>query len=91
MKRVIEAEMEIRAKSFKTALNKFFKKYPELDYWKEVFEYMFENNKDHEINDLDCNGNKIEWSYSLWLDVNYDSYYFCVIERAQKQSTPERV
>lgn len=41
MKRVIEVEMETRCKNVKTALNRLFKKYPALDYWREVFEYIW--------------------------------------------------
>lgn len=81
MERIVDVDMEIKTKRFETALNKFFKKYPELDYWKCVFEGMYENGEDHFIDNIDNFGNKIEWSYSLWLDVNEDSFYFAVIER----------
>lgn len=83
MKRVIEVEMTTKTKKVATAINKFFKKYPELDYWKEVFEYMAENNKDFECDNLFADGtdNK-DWTYALHLDINEDNVYMCVIERA---------
>lgn len=82
MERIIEAEMEIKAKKDETAINRFFKKYSEIDYWKETFEYMVENGVEHFVNDLDNMGNKIDWSYSLWFIRSDDSVYMAVIERA---------
>ena len=83
MKRTIEAEMEIRVKNFETALNRFFKKFPKIDYWREEFEYMYENDKDFECDNMFANGEKNnDWTYALHLDCNEDSYYMCVIERA---------
>lgn len=88
MKRVIEAEFETTAKKFETALNRFFKKYPELDYWKEQFEYMYEHNIDFTCDNIFADGTTNEnWSWALHLVINDlvmndDSYYFCVIERA---------
>lgn len=37
MKRIVEAEMEVRTNSVKRAINKFFVKFADLDYWKEQF------------------------------------------------------
>lgn len=83
MKRVLEAEMEIKAKKDETAINRFFKKYPEIDYWKETFEYMAENGEEHFIDDMFADGTKnTDWSYSLWFIRNDDSVYMAVIERA---------
>ena len=83
MKRTVEAEMTVKTKNPNTALNRFFKKYPELDYWREQFEYMAENNKDFECDNLFANGEKNnEWCYALHLDINEDNIYICVIERA---------
>ena len=83
MKRIIEAEMEIRVNNFEIALNRFFKKFPEIDYWREEFEDMYENDKDFECDNMLANGEKNnDWSYALHLDCNEDSYYMCVIERA---------
>ena len=43
MERIINVDMEINTKNINTALNRFFKKYSSLIYWKETFEYMYEN------------------------------------------------
>lgn len=88
MVRKIEAEMETTAAKVKTALDRFFKKYPELDYWGEQFEYMYENHQDFCCDNLMANGEKNpNWCYALHLNVNehfYDNkfdFYICVIER----------
>lgn len=85
MKRVIEAEMETRAAKLSTALDRFFKKYPSLDYWRETFEYMAENNE-HFFSDFYFDtANRVKnenWAYALHLDRNDNDYYICVIERA---------
>lgn len=83
MKRIVEAELETKAKKFETALNRFFKKFPDLEYWREQFEYMFDNDQDFCCDNLMANGEKNnDWCYALHLDVNDDQYYLCVIERA---------
>ena len=83
MKRVIEAEMNSKAKTPEKAINKFFKKYPELEYWKETFEYMANNNEDFFSDNTFANGEKNEdWAYALHFDFNEDYFYMCVIERA---------
>lgn len=83
MKRVIEAEMETTCNKFTTALNRFLKKYPELEYWKETFEYMSENGENFFCDNYFASGeyNK-DWAYALHLNINGDCYYMCVIERA---------
>lgn len=83
MKIVTEVDMEIECKKFSTALNRFFKKYPELEYWKETFEYMFENNQDFFADTKLANGERNpDWAYALHLDVYEDHFYMAVIERA---------
>ena len=89
MIKTVNVDMEIKAKKFETALNKFFSKYPELDYWRETFEYMHETGENHFVDDLFGDGTKNQdWTYSLWLDENEgiasgsNYYYFAVIERA---------
>lgn len=83
MKRIIEVEFETRCKKASTAIERFFKKYPSLNYWKETFEWMAENNKDFECDNLLGDGTKNkDWSFALHLDINEDYYYFCIIERA---------
>lgn len=82
MKRVIEIEKEYKATP-KKAIEKFFKKFPEINYWKETFEWMLESGTEHFTDDMMADGTKNnEWCYSLWLDQNDDYTYICVIERA---------
>lgn len=89
MTRIIEVEFETSAVKVETALNRFFVKYPELKYWRETFEWMEENNKDFECNNLFGDGTRnTEWTYALHLDINEHimdnskDFYICVIERA---------
>ncbi len=89
MKRVVEVEFETTVAKIETAFNRFFKKYPELEYWRESFEWLAENNKDFECNNLMADGTKNnEWTYALHLDINEHiksnkiDVYMCVIERA---------
>lgn len=83
MKRIIEAEMETRCKKISTALDRFFKKNPTLDYWRETFEYMAENNLDFFSDSIMADGTKNkDWAYALHLDINENDFYICVIERA---------
>lgn len=82
MTRTVNVDMDITCKKFETALNRFFKKYPELDYWKETFEWMFEDNVDFFCDNRYADGTKnYDWS-ALHLDC-FDSghYYIAVIER----------
>lgn len=83
MTRKVSVDMDITCKKFETALNRFFKKYPELDYWKETFEWMFEDGVDFFCDNLFADGTRNhDWSYALHLDC-FDSghYYMAVIER----------
>lgn len=81
MKRTIEVEAEYKLTA-KKAIAKFFKKYPELDYWKELLEYMAENNEEHYCDDKYADGTKnTEWTYSIWLDQNGEYTYIAIIER----------
>jgi hypothetical protein len=83
MKRTIDVDIEVTTKNINTALNKFFKKYPSLIYWKENFEYMYENNQDFFCDDKLADGTKNnKWCYALHLDINENSIYMAVIERA---------
>jgi hypothetical protein len=84
MHRTIDVDMEVKTKNIETALNKFFKKYPSLIYWKENFEYMNENNQDFFSDEKLGNGTKNnDWCYALHLDINENSIYMAVIERKQ--------
>ena len=83
MKRIVDVDMEVKCKKVKTALNRFFKKYPELNYFYEQFEYMAENNIDFDCNNIYNDGTKnSEWTYALHLDIYEDHCYIAVIERA---------
>ena len=70
MKRIIDVDMECRCKKVTTALDKFFKKYPTLNYWREHLEYMADGTKNN------------FWSWALHLDIEEDYIYIAVIERA---------
>lgn len=84
MKRITNIDAEISCKKFSTALNRFMKKYPGHEEWKETFEWMYENGIDFFCDDTYADGTKnTDWCYALHLDV-YDSghYYMALIERA---------
>lgn len=82
MQRTVDIDMEVNTKNINTALNRFFKKYPSLNYWIETFEYMYENNQDYfSDNKLADGTNNINWCYALHLDINENSIYIAVIER----------
>lgn len=89
MNRTIEVEMTARANSIEKAIAKFFGKHPELEYWKETFENMAENNESFfsDITMADGTHNS-DWAYALHLDVNENvrkkdfTVYMCIIERA---------
>lgn len=82
MKRTVNVDKEYRCSAEK-AIEKFFKRFPELDYWKETFEWMNADNVNHFIDDLFANGEKNnDWTYSLWLDKDENYTYIAVIERA---------
>lgn len=83
MKRVKEYEREYRTNNVKEAIKRFFEAYSDVDYWKEQFEYMFENGQEFCCDNFMANGeeNK-DWSYALHLDVDEKYVDICVIERA---------
>ena len=83
MKRVIDVDLEVRYKKAETALNRFFKKFPDLNYWREQFEYMLENNVEFESDETLNDGtyNK-DWSWAVHCQNVEDWFYFAVIERA---------
>ncbi len=84
MRTVINVDATYFVAKFETALRRFLKKYPELDYWKEMFEWMYENDVDYESNSLmSDNTYNPNWTYTLRLDAEDHCFYFCVIEREQ--------
>lgn len=83
MKRVIDIDMEIKANTTEKAFNRFFKKHPSLEYWRETFEYMAENGQVFFCDNLFGNGERNKnWSYALHLNINDGYIYMAVIERA---------
>lgn len=82
MTRVVDIDVTYKMDA-KKAIKKFFKGHPELDYWKEQFEWMNETNTDHFDDRRMADGTiNNEWCYSLWLDKIDDNItYIAVIER----------
>lgn len=83
MERTLEIENLYKSNA-KKAINKFFKAHPELDYWKEQFEWMAETGIESFNDTMMADGtyNK-DWAYSLHLDqYEGDQTYICIIERA---------
>ena len=84
MTRITDIDADITCKKFETALNRFMKKYPNHEEWRETFEWMYENGIDFFCDNMFADGTKNnDWCYALYLDV-YDSghYYLALIERA---------
>jgi len=82
MTRTLEIESNTN-KSGKKAIRYFFRRHPELIYWKETFEYMLNNNLDFFCDNTYGDGTKNnDWSYALHLDAEEDHTYICIIERS---------
>ena len=82
MKRTVDVDMTYRGKDLKKALDKFFKKYPSLNYWREQLEYMEENNQDFDSDSTLADGTKNNfWSWALHLDIEENYIYIAIIER----------
>ena len=83
MTRTVNVDMETRVAKVETAFNRFFKKHPELEYWRETFEYMAENNEDFFSDKTMADGTvNTNWAYALHLDIDDKFVYMAVIERA---------
>ncbi len=83
MKRIIDIDMTCNCKKVSTALNRFFKKYPNLNYWRELLEYMAANNIDFESDKKMADGSyNNKWCWALHLDIEENYIYIAVIERA---------
>lgn len=82
MERIINVDFETNCKKIYTALNRFFNKFPELNYWEETFIWMFENGKrffsDGVLEDGLLSN---DWAYALHLIEDEDYFYIAVIER----------
>lgn len=84
MNKVVSVDMNCRCKKLSTALDRFFNKYPTLDYWKETFEYMAENNLVFFSDNIMADGTKNKfWRYALHLVIEENYIYIAVIERDQ--------
>ncbi len=79
MTKITDIYIDTTCKKFETALSRFLKKYEGHEEWKEVFEWMNENEIDF-YSDKDENGRN--WSYALHLDTfETGHYYIALIER----------
>lgn len=83
MKRIVNVEKEYRRFHGQKAIDHFFKSHPELEYWKEGFEWMLENGKDFFCDDTLADGTRNDaWSFALHFDNTSEFTYICIIERA---------
>lgn len=83
MTRIVEVEKEYTRFQGQKAIEKFFETHKKLDYWKETFEWMLENNIDFFSDDVMNDGTRNkDWSYTLHLDNEETYTYICIIERA---------
>lgn len=83
MTKTIEVWKEYRRFTGQKAIDKFFETYKNLEYWKETFEYMLENNIDFFSDTKLADGSKNkDWCYALHLDNDDGFTYICIIERA---------
>ena len=85
MKRTLEVEKEYyKTYHGQKAIDKFFKTYPELEEWKEAFEWMLQENKDFYSDDTFADGTRNNnWTYALHFDDSDDFTYICIIEREE--------
>lgn len=83
MKKKIEVWNEYRRFHGQKAIDKFFKTHPDLEYWKEVFEWMLANRVDFYCDNKFADGSENkDWNYALHFDDDDSFTYICVIERA---------
>lgn len=83
MTRTVDVDIKCKCKKLSTALDKFFKKYPNLICWRETLESMAENNEDFLSDRTMADGTKNDlWSWALHLDCEEDYIYIAIIERA---------
>ena len=80
MTRTLEIEFETHCKKAKTALNRFFKKFPQYENdMREQFEYMIADNVEHQDNGT--YDTPYDWTWSVWFVQCEDYFYFAWIER----------
>lgn len=83
MTRIIEVEIETRAKKVETAISRFFTKHPELSYWREHIEWMADNHIDFTSDERMADGSKNkDWAWAIHFNTMDDWHYICIIERA---------
>jgi len=94
MIRKTNVDMTTACKKPETALNRFFKKYPDLeDEWRDSFEYMISEGVENFTDDRMADGShNDQWRYSLWFEDHDGSYYIAVVLRdfadEPEQNTP---
>ena len=82
MKRTTNIDQEYRCNASK-AIEKFLNKYPGHEEWKEVFDWMNENNVEHYSDEMMSDGTKNDyWCYSLWLMKDEKYTYIALVERS---------
>ena len=82
MTRTIDVDMSVATNSPAKAFDRFFKKYPDLEYWRGELEYMAEVGCDFECDNLWADGTRKPWSWALHLDIEEGHIYIAVVERA---------
>lgn len=80
--RTINVDMQTRCKNAETAIRRFAKKYPELEYWFELLQWMFETGH---TNETDFNSDATDNLFSIWAEkLDDDLYYIAVVEGYRK-------
>lgn len=83
MKRITNIDFETNCKKFETALERFMKKYPGHEEWKETFAWMFETKTDFFCDNIMGDGSRNDnWCYALHLDILENGFYMALVERA---------
>lgn len=83
MKRIVDIDVEYRRFHGMKAIDHFFKMHPELGYWKEQFEWMYETGTDFFCDNRYADGTtNSNWCYALHFDDTSEFTYICIIERA---------
>lgn len=82
MERITNIDMQYKGRA-KTAIRKFFMRYPRHEEWREACEYLAENGGGKISEEILADGtyNK-DWHYCLRLEIEEDYVYIALIERA---------
>ncbi len=82
MTKRVEAWKEYRRFHGQKAIDRFFKVNPDLEHWREVLEWMLENNVGFYSDNLNGDGTRNnDWAFAVHFDDSEDYTYICVIER----------